>query len=111
MVELDDGKHSLTISGVNKKYAIPYLEKKAKEEETTIFDLFEDRLYFPPEATGKNLHTYIDYPIKGVLRDYTGKLGEYEEYSSVRLEPTSYDLSMTSSYIEYLKGVREFNNY
>lgn len=111
MVELDDGKHSLTISGVNKKYAIPYLEKKAKEEETTIFDLFEDRLYFPPEATGKNLHTYIDYPIKGVLRDYTGKLGEYEEYSSVHLEPTSYDLSMTSSYIEYLKGVREFNNY
>jgi len=109
-MELDDSKHKMTVSGVSKKKAVPYLEQLAKEKKVDIFELFNDNLFIPPEYTGKNIHTYIDYPIKGVLRDYTGKLGEYEEYSSVHLEETSYNLTMTTSYIEYLKGIREINN-
>lgn len=107
LVEKEDGTHSLTISGVNKKCAIPYLEKLADERHCTIFDLFEDGLYFPPIATGKNIHTYLDYRQKGEITDYLGIVGSYDELSSVHLEPTGYALSLSSNYIDYLLGLRD----
>lgn len=98
---------SLTISGVNKKNAIPWLEKEAKKKHKTIFDLFEDGLNFPPRATGKNVHTYLDYAQKGEITDYLGNVGRYDEKSSVHLEPTGYSLSLSRNYIDYLLGLRE----
>lgn len=111
-----DGKLSLTVSGVNKKTAVPYLLWKYKTVDE-CFKRFDDKLIIPAtyephkgevlQAAGKNTHTYIDEPRKGVLCDYMGIVGEYEEDSSVHLEPTSYDLSMSDLYINYLRGVRD----
>lgn len=103
MVQDGKGEWSLTISGVNKKIAMPYLLKECSPGETPM-DLFEDDLYFPPDATGKNLHTYIDYPQKGSFKDYLGNPGTYDERSSVHLEKTSYELTMTSTYLDFILG-------
>ena len=96
-------KYSLTISGVNKKTAIPYLVKTYGDG---IFDAFTNYLEFPNEATGKNIHTYIDYEIKGVITDYLGNKCNFAENSGVHLEPTSYNLSLSIMYLNFLRGIK-----
>ena len=108
MVEHDDGELSFTISGVNKKHAIPYLIEYAKTNHTTIFDLFEDGMYIPPEYTGKNTHTYIDYETEGDVIDYLGVKCHYHEYSSIHMAPCEYEMSMAQEFIDYLLGIEEF---
>lgn len=100
--------YSLTVSGLNKKKAIPYLIEESKRTGTTPFDLFDDELYVPSDATGKNLHTYIDYEQEGDLKDYTGKYGHYHEMTSVHMEGAEYSLSLSDAYLDYLKGIREY---
>lgn len=103
MTEIN-GKRSLTVSGVNKKFAIPYLEEQYGDN---IFDLFNDGLEIPPNYTGKNIHTYIDDKRVGVVKDYKGNLYEYEELSSVHLEATSYSLSLSDTYAKYILGIKD----
>ena len=96
--------YSLTVSGVNKKSAIPYLLETYGEN--GIFDAFTNYLTIPPNATGKNIHTYIDYEINGTLTDYLGNESEYNEKSGVHLEPTGYSLSLSIMYLNYLIGIK-----
>lgn len=95
---------SLTVSGVNKKSAIPYLFDKYGAD--GIFEAFTNYLTIPPTATGKNIHTYIDYDIHGLMTDYTGRTAEYHELTGVHLEPTGYSLSLSVMYLDYLRGIR-----
>lgn len=105
-----DGKYypiSITVSGVNKFKAVPYLlDELAEGDVMTAFEKFNDGLHVPPEKSGKNLHTYIDEPKQGYLTDYKGHTAFYMELSSVHLEPTSYDLSLAKLYVDYLKGIK-----
>lgn len=96
-------EYSMTVSGVNKKYAIPYLCEKYGDG---IFDVFTNYLDLPPSATGKNIHTYIDYEIEGKITDYLGNDASYLEKSGVHLEPTGYSLSLSVLYINYLRGIK-----
>lgn len=98
MVEYPSGEHSLTISGLNKKTAMPYLEKTYDN----VFDAFEEDMYIPPYATGKNTHTYIDEPRDGIVKDYLGNVDEYHELSFVHLQESDYTLSLAREYVEYL---------
>ena len=111
-----DGKISLTVSGINKKFAIPYLQTLNKD----LFDLFAEDLYIPKEyvvngvkksGTGKNIHTYIDTPQNGVVTDYLGNKAEYHELSSVHIEKADYTLSISDVYLSYLLSIqrKEYN--
>lgn len=104
MVE-EDEELSLTVSGVNKKYAIPYLKEKYGSN-TNVFNAFDEGLIIPENHTGKNTHTYIDEYHSGEVTDYLGSTYKYSEMSCVHMEPTSYELSFAYEFIEYLKGVR-----
>ena len=95
--------YSLTVSGVNKKTAIPYLYKEYGDK---IMDVFTDGLVIPPKYTGKNIHTYIDEETSGIVTDYLGKSLEYHEYSSIHLEESGYELSLSREFIDYLLGIR-----
>lgn len=95
--------YSMTVSGVNKKCAIPYLYEKYGDG---IFDAFTNYLELPPDATGKNIHTYIDYEIEGTITDYMGNDARYLEKSGVHLEPTGYSLSLSVMYLNYLRGIK-----
>ena len=94
--------YSLTVSGVNKKYAIPYLFNKYGDN---IMDEFKDGLNIPPEYTGKNIHTYIDEETSGTVIDYLGKENTYYEKSSIHLEESAYELSLSKEFIDYLLGI------
>lgn len=95
---------SLTCSGVNKKCAIPYMIDTFGVD--GVFDGFTNYLDIPPTATGKNIHTYIDYEQTGTLTDYMGVTGTYDTPTGVHLEPTGYTLSLSVMYINYLMGIK-----
>ena len=96
--------YSLTCSGVNKKCAIPYMMDTFGDD--GVFDGFTNYLDIPPTATGKNIHTYIDYEQTGTLTDYMGVTGPYDTPTGVHLEPTGYTLSLSAMYINYLMGIK-----
>jgi len=107
-----DGKsydYSLTVSGVNKKTAIPYLIETYGAN--GIFTAFDNYLIIPPKYTGKNLLTYIDYEITGVLTDYLGNEEKFETKSGIHLEPTEYTLNMSVNYLNYILGLKTFKAY
>ena len=99
-----DGELSLTVSGLNKNYAVPYLKEQFGDK---IFENFDDDLFVPAEYTGKNIHTYIDFPTDGLITDYLGNKGEYHELSSMHIEPTSYDMNLAVEYMNYLLGIED----
>lgn len=100
-VEFEDGSHSLTIAGVNKKTAVPYLEKEGGD----FFDLISFGYTFNEDACGKLLHTYLDEPRSGVLTDFRGVRAKYKELSMVHLEPTTYKMDATPDYLSLLNDV------
>lgn len=98
-----DGEVSLTVSGVNKKAAIPYLKEMYGDD---IFKAFSDYLEIPPQATGKNIHTYIDYEIEGDLTDYKGHTARFDEKTAVHLEEAGYTMNLSVMYLNYLRGIK-----
>lgn len=105
MVVDSNGKLSLTVSGVNKKVAVPYLLDRFKTNEN-VLENFTTTLAIPPTKTGKLLHTYIDEPMDGILVDYTGHECAYHEESGLHLEPTGYTLTIGNTYLMFLQGIR-----
>ena len=97
MVEKYDGSQSLTISGINKKIAIPYLQAHGD-----IFEQFKEDMYIPKGFTGKNIHTYVDDVRDGEIVDYLGNKSHYHELSCVHMEESDYTLSLARDYIDYL---------
>lgn len=102
MVE-SDGKINITVSGVNKKNAVPWLIETFGGD---VFMAFNNNLTIPAKHTGKLTHTYIDEERQGVVVDYLDNPYNFYEKSATHLEPAEYNLSLAQNYIEYLKGVR-----
>ena len=100
---LIDGELSITVSGVNKKFAVPWLVEKVGIE--GAFEAFEEGLVVPEAATGKLTHYYIDKPYEGDIVDYLGNKYHYYAPSGVYLEKTSYSFDISIEYINFLKGV------
>lgn len=72
-----------------------------------IFDAFNDGLYFPSWATGKQTLTYVDKPLVDQCTDYLGKTTMIHEMSYIHMEPQSYYMSQTADYINYIRGFRD----
>lgn len=105
MYEYYDGELSLTVSGLNKEFAIPYLLEKYKTA-GRIFEAFGEGLYVPPGKTGKQTVTYIEQIQEGEVQDYLGKMGHFKEQSAIYMEPQGYYMSILSEYKEFLEGVQ-----
>lgn len=104
MIE-QDGKINITVAGVNKKTAVPYLVKTYGNK---IFEAFTNDLTIPKEYTGKMTHTYIDERRTGTITDYLGNINTFDEYSGVHLENAEYSLSLSQAYIDFLKGYETY---
>lgn len=94
---------SLTVSGVNKKFAIPYLKEQYSIDD--CFEAFNEGLIIPEQFTGKLTHYYIDKEYKGNITDYKGVTISYDSLSGIFLEPAAYEFDITSDYINFLKGM------
>ena len=90
------------IAGVNKRVAVPALVEKAEHLGVDFFDFIKFDYTFEKDECGKLLHSYVDEPRKGVLTDFRGVRGRYEEQSYIHLEPTTYKMTATNDYLELL---------
>lgn len=102
MVYQDDDL-SLTVSGVNKKFAIPYMKEQYSIDD--CFEAFNEGLIIPEQFTGKLTHYYIDKEYKGVITDYKGVQCQYDSMSGIFLEPAAYCFDISIDYINFLKGM------
>lgn len=105
---------NITVSGVNKEKAVPYIIYKATKGKIVyknhvhnkdikkVFDYFAEDMYIPSGFTGKNCHTYLEYPQDGVLVDYNGIPYEYHEKSSVHLSESDYELGFNEVFKEFI---------
>ena len=100
----EGNKVNITVSGVNKRVAVPYLLEQYGEG---IFDAFNSGLEIPAGKTGKLTHVYIDTYQSGKLIDYLGHEYTYKEHPpGVYLEEAAYYFDIGMDYINYLKGVQ-----
>ena len=113
MVEYaDTGVYSITVSGINKHTAIPYIcqglcsDIRTHKQNFNPFDKFVDGMHIPPEYTGKLIHTYIDSEMEGVIIDYTGRAYKYHELSGVHLEPADYTMGIDGDFIDYCLNIK-----
>ena len=97
------GLVSITVAGLSKKTATPYILKNSKDP----FEFFSNDMYIPAGNTGKLTHTYIDDYISGTLIDYMGDPGRYEERSCVHLGAADYSLSISREYANYIMNVKQ----
>lgn len=107
----DDNEYklSLTVSGLNKDKAIPYILEKCNYDIIKCFEFFEDGMEIPAEHTGCLTHLYIDKGCEGELEDYLGNIAPYQELSYVHLEGSEYNMNMESifEYLNFLKEMEE----
>ena len=100
------GSIGLTVAGVNKKAAVPYLLETYGD---CIFEAFSNHLDIPCDHTGKLTHVYIDSFQSGTITDYQGNQYTFnEEPPSVYLEKAAYYFDISQTYIDYIKGVQYF---
>lgn len=110
MYVYDDDTLSLTVAGLNKKYAVPYLKYAYNNDNMKIMKHFEDGFTIPAGHTGKQTLTYIDDAMDGTIQDYLGKSYQYHEESGIHMEPQSFSMSQTEEYLRLLQGISEDAN-
>lgn len=106
MYVTNDGEFNLTVSGLNKKFAVPWLLDEYDDDIYKIFNIFGDGFFVPAGHTGKMTLCYIEEETAGTLVDYLGNECEYNELSSIHMEPQSYYMSLVGDYIKYIEGVQ-----
>lgn len=108
-----DNDIHLTVAGVAKIDGANYLKWKYNNNFDKIMRAFTDKFIFPATyvdgdtvklGCGKNIHSYLDYAQDGEVKDYLGNLSKYHEDSSIHLEPTSYNMSLSQEFLNYLMG-------
>ena len=101
-VLVENGEFKTTIAGLGKKAGADYLLEISKGEPLQAMKNFKIGLFVPAGKTGKNTHTYIDDEFIGNVADYQGVTHETSSLSSVHLEPTSFRMTISKSFAEFL---------
>lgn len=97
-INKDCPQYVITISGVNKKKACEYLVKTFADP----FDGFTHKLCVPEEYSGRLTLTYIDEPCSGIGVDYLENPCNYYEETSIHMEPSQYELTLSDKYKSFL---------
>lgn len=102
-VQSTEPKYMITLAGSNKKKTMEYLVGTGNP-----FGNFTDGLSIPPENSGRLILSYIDNETVGTVVDVFGVPYEYHELSSIHMEKSEYNLSMSEEFVRYLEGLRDF---
>lgn len=101
---LADKELHTTVAGSNKKKTAKYLERTYGKY--YAFYKFDNNMKIPASDSGRTSSYYIDYETSGTITDYLGNTGEFHEMTSVHVEQTEYNLSITDAYIKFFLGVQ-----
>lgn len=112
-VYIKDGELHTTVAGCEKKAMImnllnrPFnevnnIEAINKDVDYKVLDRFKDGLSISTENANKLLLVYNDNESRGVITDYKGESYEFHEYSSAYLGQTTFTMSMSREYRDYI---------
>lgn len=93
-----------TVAGSNKEKTAKYLERTYGKY--YAFYMFDNNMKIPASDSGRTSSYYIDFETAGTVTDYLGNEGSFHELTSVHVEQTEYNLSITDAYIKYFMGVQ-----
>lgn len=110
-VLIENGKFKTTIAGLGKKAGADYLLKNSDNDPLKAMKNFKIGMFVPAGETGKNTHTYIDEEFIGNITDYQGVTHETTSLSSVHLEPTSFKMTISETFAEFLANMVTNGNY
>ncbi len=110
-VLIENGKFKTTIAGLGKKAGADYLLKISNNDPLQAMKNFRIGLFVPAGETGKNTHTYIDDEFVGNITDYQGDTCEVHSLSSVHLEPTSFKMTISETFADFLAEMVSSGNY
>ena len=102
-VQSTEPKYMITLAGSNKKKTMEYLVGTGDP-----FGKFTDGLSIPSENSGRLILSYIDNETTGTVVDMFGVPYEYHELSSIHMEKSEYNLSISEEFVRYLEGLRDF---
>lgn len=106
---LDKGELHVTVAGSNKKKTAEYLTETYGKYHA--FYKFDRNLCIPKSHSGRTTSCYIDYETSGEVVDYLGVKGSFHELTSVHVEQTEYNLSMTDNYIKFFLDIQNEDDY
>ena len=101
---LSSGKLHTTVAGSNKEKTARYLERTYGKY--YAFYKFDNNMCIPASDSGRTTSYYIDFETSGNVTDYLGNVGTFHELTSVHVEQTEYNLSITDAYIKFFMGVQ-----
>ena len=104
---LENDELHLTLAGLSKQNGVNYMLEQCNHNIDKVFKMFNDDLYIPSKNTGKNTHTYIDYPSEFYITDYKGVKRYIKTLSAVHLEATEFTLSIAEQYKIFLQNFKE----
>lgn len=107
----ENGHNKLTVAGLSKKNGMDYIESQCGGDANKVFNMFDDSLYIPADATGKMTHSYIDDEQELLIVDYNGIPARVNSPSAIHLDKCDFTLSMSEKYRYFLKCYEsgEFN--
>lgn len=107
----ENGHNKLTVAGLSKKNGLDYIESQCGGDANKVFNMFDDSLYIPADATGKMTHSYIDDEQELLIVDYNGIPARVISPSAIHLDKCDFTLSMSEKYSYFLKCYEsgEFN--
>lgn len=107
----ENGRNKLTVAGLSKKNGMNYIESQCGGDANKVFNMFDDSLYIPADATGKMTHSYMDDEQELLIEDYNGITVRVISPSAIHLDKCDFTLSMSEKYSYFLKCYEsgEFN--
>ena len=75
--------------------------KVSNNDNTKVFEMFDDSLKIPKTETGKNTHTYVDTEKEYTITDYQGNTETVKSLSGIHLEETEFNLSISDFYMKF----------
>ena len=91
----------ITVAGLGKKQGAKFISIQ-----NNPYEFFSDNMEVDGENTGKLLHTYIDCEMEGNVVDYLGEEVHFHEMTAQHLEKTTFTLSLSSQFKDFLDGKR-----
>lgn len=106
---LDNGVLHVTVAGSNKIKTAEYLTNTYGKY--YAFYKFDRNMCIPKSHSGRTSSCYIDYETSGEVVDYLGVKGSFHELTSVHVEQTEYNLSMTEQYVKFFLDIQNEDDH
>lgn len=96
-----NNEYHITVAGLPKTKGVDYLKRNGG------LSAFNDGMSLSEEESGKQTATYLDFECEGKIVDFCGNIGNYKALSSLHLSETTFNMSLSNRFRDFLKQIIE----